>query len=202
MEASFLGRMEPYVLVKATVSASVRTSIPARAQGAGGPHGSRGDRRERRAFRSGNPGCTTARSGRRDPAAWVNQAEIDAGQRPGVSTDEGRRIAELERENRELRRANEILKAASAFFARELDPRPPSATASGSSRSARRWGSPHPLITTPSRDRARSAGAATPSSGPISCGYTRTISGSTGPRSSGASRTGKGSGLAATGWPG
>jgi transposase len=56
---------------------------------------------------------------------WVNQAEVDAGQRPGVSTEEGRRIAELERENRELRRANEILKAASAFFARELDPRPP-----------------------------------------------------------------------------
>jgi transposase len=48
---------------------------------------------------------------------WVNQAEVDAGQRPGMSTDEGRRIAELERENRELRRANEILKAASVFFA-------------------------------------------------------------------------------------
>jgi transposase len=56
---------------------------------------------------------------------WVNQAGIDAGQRPGLSTEEGRRIAELERENREQRRANEILKAASAFFARELDPRPP-----------------------------------------------------------------------------
>jgi len=56
---------------------------------------------------------------------WVRQAEIDAGERPGVTTDEQRRIAELERENRELRRANEILKTASAFFARELDPRPP-----------------------------------------------------------------------------
>jgi transposase len=56
---------------------------------------------------------------------WVNQAEIDAGQRPGVSTEEGRRIAELERENRELRRANEILKSASAFFAAELDGRRP-----------------------------------------------------------------------------
>src|SRR3712207_2377943 len=54
---------------------------------------------------------------------WVRQAEIDGGQRPGVATAEQRRIAELERENRELRRANEILKAASAFFARELDPR-------------------------------------------------------------------------------
>jgi transposase len=57
--------------------------------------------------------------------SWVRQAEVDRGQRPGVSSEERRRIAELERENRELRRANEILKAASAFFARELDPRPP-----------------------------------------------------------------------------
>lgn len=56
---------------------------------------------------------------------WVKQAEVDAGRRPGVSTAESARIAELERENRELRRANEILKAASAFFARELDPRLP-----------------------------------------------------------------------------
>jgi transposase len=56
---------------------------------------------------------------------WVKQAEIDTGQRPGTSTVDAQRIAELERENRELRRANEILKAASAFFARELDPRLP-----------------------------------------------------------------------------
>jgi transposase len=56
---------------------------------------------------------------------WVTQAEVDDGKRPGVTSDEKRRIAELERENRELRRANEILKAASAFFARELDPRLP-----------------------------------------------------------------------------
>ena len=45
--------------------------------------------------------------------------------RPGLTTDERKRLAELERENRELRRANEILKSAAAFFARELDPRPP-----------------------------------------------------------------------------
>ena len=51
---------------------------------------------------------------------WVRQAEIDGGARPGISTADAQRIAELERENRELRRANEILKAASAFFAREL----------------------------------------------------------------------------------
>lgn len=48
---------------------------------------------------------------------WVKQADVDAGKRPGVTSAEQRRIAELERENRELRRANEILKAASAFFA-------------------------------------------------------------------------------------
>jgi transposase len=56
---------------------------------------------------------------------WVNKAEVDAGERPGTTTEDKKRIAELERENRELRRANEILKAASAYFARELDPRFP-----------------------------------------------------------------------------
>jgi transposase len=56
---------------------------------------------------------------------WVRQAEVDGGRRPGISIEERGRIVELERDNRELRRANEILKAASAFFARELDPRPP-----------------------------------------------------------------------------
>jgi transposase len=57
--------------------------------------------------------------------AWVKQAEVDVGKRPGVTSDDRRRIVELERENRELKRANEILKAAASFFARELDPRPP-----------------------------------------------------------------------------
>jgi transposase len=57
--------------------------------------------------------------------SWVKQAEIDGGSRPGTTSDDKQRIAELERENRELRRANEILKAASAYFARELDPRLP-----------------------------------------------------------------------------
>jgi transposase len=56
---------------------------------------------------------------------WVRRAEVDAGRRPGLTTDERKRLQELERENRELRRANEILKSAAAFFARELDPRPP-----------------------------------------------------------------------------
>jgi transposase len=57
--------------------------------------------------------------------SWVRQAEIDGGRRPGLTTIEQQRITELERENRELRRANDILKAAASFFARELDPRPP-----------------------------------------------------------------------------
>ena len=52
---------------------------------------------------------------------WVNRAEIDDGDKPGVTTETAARIAELERENRELRRANAILKSASAFFAAELD---------------------------------------------------------------------------------
>jgi len=56
---------------------------------------------------------------------WVRRAEVDARARPGLTTDERKHLQELERENRELRRANETLKAAAAFFARELDPRPP-----------------------------------------------------------------------------
>ena len=56
---------------------------------------------------------------------WCKQSEIDAGRRPGTTTADAGRIRELERENRELKRANEILLAASSFFARELDPRLP-----------------------------------------------------------------------------
>jgi len=52
---------------------------------------------------------------------WVRRTEIDNGQRPGTTTDDTDRIHALEKENRELRRANEILKSASAFFAAELD---------------------------------------------------------------------------------
>jgi transposase len=56
---------------------------------------------------------------------WVQRTEIDTGTRPGVTTDERQRLKELERENLELRRANEILRKASAFFAAaELDRRP------------------------------------------------------------------------------
>jgi|SRR3954454_6179771 transposase len=56
---------------------------------------------------------------------WLKRADIDAGRRPGVSSGEAARVRELEREVRELKRANEILLAASSFFARELDPRLP-----------------------------------------------------------------------------
>jgi transposase len=52
---------------------------------------------------------------------WVTQAEVDAGGRPGTSTSDAQRLIELERENRELRRSNAILRSASAFFAAELD---------------------------------------------------------------------------------
>ncbi len=56
--------------------------------------------------------------------SWLKQADIDSGSRPGTSSADAQRIAELEREVRELRRANDILKAASVFFATELDGRP------------------------------------------------------------------------------
>jgi transposase len=56
---------------------------------------------------------------------WIRRTEIDTGQRAGVTSDERARLANLERENLELRRANEILRKASAYFAQaELDRRP------------------------------------------------------------------------------
>ena len=59
--------------------------------------------------------------------SWVRRAERDAGKRPGLTTPERERFKEVERENRELRRTNEILRKASAFFAQaELDRRPKS----------------------------------------------------------------------------
>jgi transposase len=69
---------------------------------------------------AGKMGCTpeTLRK-------WVRQAERDSGQRAGLTTSERERLKELERENRELKRTNEILRKASAFFAQaELDRRP------------------------------------------------------------------------------
>jgi len=57
-----------------------------------------------------------------DALEWVKRAEVDAGERPGTTTAEAQRLKELERENKELRRANDILRTASAFFAQaELD---------------------------------------------------------------------------------
>jgi transposase len=56
---------------------------------------------------------------------WVRQAERDQGRKPGLATDERQRLKDLERENRELKRANEILRLASVYFAKaELDRRP------------------------------------------------------------------------------
>ena len=52
---------------------------------------------------------------------WVKQAQVDNGSRPGTTTADGGRIRQLEKENAELRRANAILRTASAFFAAELD---------------------------------------------------------------------------------
>ena len=56
--------------------------------------------------------------------SWVKQADIDGGSRPGLTSDERARLKALEKENRELKRSNAILRSASAFFAAELD-RPP-----------------------------------------------------------------------------
>jgi transposase-like protein len=65
-------------------------------------------------------GCT-----RESLRRWVRQAERDSGRRPGLTTDERQRLKDLEQEVRELRRVNEILRKASAFFAQaELDRRP------------------------------------------------------------------------------
>jgi len=55
---------------------------------------------------------------------WVRRAQVDEGLRPGLSTDERQKLKDLEKEVKELRRANEILKDASIFFATELDGRP------------------------------------------------------------------------------
>jgi transposase len=54
---------------------------------------------------------------------WVNQVQVDRGQRAGTTSEDKARIARLEKENRELRRANEILKSAAVFFGAELDRR-------------------------------------------------------------------------------
>jgi len=80
-------------------------------------------------FESGRPIAHVARDlgvHRETLRLWVRQAEADQGLRQDrLTTQERERLKELEKENRELRRANEILKAASSFFAAELDPTRP-----------------------------------------------------------------------------
>ena len=87
------------------------------------------ERGVRLVFESGRPIAHVARDlgvHRETLRLWVRQAEADSGRRGDLLTSaERERLRELERENRELRRANEILKAASAFFAQELDPTRP-----------------------------------------------------------------------------
>jgi transposase len=84
------------------------------------------ERAVRLVFESGRPIAQVARDlGVHKEALrhWVRQAEADAGERQDrLTTTERERMKDLERENRELRKANEILKAASVFFAKELDP--------------------------------------------------------------------------------
>ena len=73
---------------------------------------------------------------------WIHREQVDAGDRPGVTTDAAVEIKRLKRENAELRRANEILKAASAFFAAELDrPHKRESPSSTNTRTAPRAGS-------------------------------------------------------------
>src|SRR4051794_22515301 len=87
------------------------------------------DRGARLVFESGRPVAQIARDlgiPEESLRRWVRQAEADEGRRTELlSSEERGRLQYLERENRELRRANEILKAASAFFAAELDPHRP-----------------------------------------------------------------------------
>jgi len=85
------------------------------------------ERGARMVFESGRPIAHVARDlgiHHETLRKWVRQTEADEGKRSELlSSEERERLKELERENRELRRANEILKSASAFFAAELDPR-------------------------------------------------------------------------------
>ncbi|MFB4307285.1 transposase [Actinomadura sp. GTD37] len=83
--------------------------------------------REQTGERTGSIARVADRLGVRREAlrAWIRQAEVDGGLRRGTTAGDAQRIAELERGNRELRRADEILKAVSAYFVRELGPKLP-----------------------------------------------------------------------------
>src|ERR1039458_7389606 len=112
------------------------------------------------------------------PRLLVRRTQIDKGERPGLTTEERERLMQLERENRELRRANEILKSAAAFFGAELDgrhPRGPSTPgppvgAGESSRSAACCSSPPRRITRRPRGHRRRVSCETSSSSPRSPG--------------------------------
>src|SRR5215211_3747456 len=107
---------------------------------------------------------------------WVRRAETDDGLRPGLTSDERERLKTLEREVRELRRANEILKSAAAFFGAELGCR-----------------SPRPATTRPHADPPRPEPCATDSSRRRSATSMPSTSASTAPARSGASCTARGS---------
>jgi transposase len=119
MEAPFFGEDGAH----ANEQECIAGAVPTRAARAGSTDGGRDSGRPgRRAPRVVTRVAHQLGIGVESLRYWVKQAEIDAGTRPGITTEERRRIAELEKENRELRRSNEILKAAASFFARELDP--------------------------------------------------------------------------------
>ena len=92
-------------------------------QGSGGADGAGPSGRLRIGDRGQRRGRGPARCGTRDAAAVVSQAEVDAGSRPGVTSESAEEIKRLKAENKRLREANEILRKASIFFAGELDPR-------------------------------------------------------------------------------
>ncbi len=156
-------------------------------------------------------GCTTETL-----RSWVGQAERDGGQRPGPTSAERERIKAWERQTRELRQANEILRKASAYCAQaELDRRSktgsPSSTitgvSTGSSRSARCCRSPRPPPTRMSHGARIPPGhqrgvCGTRRSMPRSVACTRRASGSTALARSGGSSAARGSRLPAARWSG
>ena len=120
METPHLGGWWSYARQQG--SKSVPAPLSARDAGARHPPGGRDHRRGR--WRTSRRDHQVARQlgiGTESLRTWLRQAEIDAGQRPGLSSEERERLKALERENRELRRANEILRTASAFFAAGID---------------------------------------------------------------------------------
>jgi len=96
-------------------------SVEPGSEGAGGAVGASAPQGVGHLARHDPAGASQIGCGVESLRTWVKQADIDEGAQPGVTTAEAKRIKELEQEVRELRRANSILKSASAFFATELD---------------------------------------------------------------------------------